>query len=465
MPSGPEGFVKDPHYAEEFARARTVLLEHPGRWRVIYHYDGDGIASASSAVRALRRLGYGVQATPFQGVQRAHMEELLKATAGPVWVVDTGASWLDLFAAHPHPVLVLDHHRYPTPEGGGLPELPAHVAFVNPLDWGVDGMSELCAATLTWLYTIHLDARNWDNAAWGISGAIADRQHVGGFRGVNAQLLEEARARRYLVPARHLNLLGPTVGQALANSIDPYVRGLSTRPEAVTAFLKELGIEPGRSLTQLAGPELARLTEALERRLGEQGVRPEFLAALRQEGYTIPALGVSAEELSNLQNATGRLGIPGVGVALALGDPAALERARAAELGWREGILRGLRRIEDGGVERLRAIQWFESPDGTLSGTQAGLAMNYLLEPTRPVLVGSREGDRPIKVSGRGTLWLVERGLDLATALRQAAESVGGEGGGHKVAAGATVPSARWHEFLGLVDRIVGTQLPSGEAA
>ncbi len=465
MPSGPESFVAQANYGTEITRAREVLLTHPGRWRVIYHYDGDGIASASSAVRALRRLGYGVQATPFQGVLRGHMEELLHTTPGPVWVVDTGASWLDLYAKHRHPVLVLDHHTYPESTPEGAPRLPEHVAFVNPLDWGVDGMSEMCASTLTWLFTIFLDPKNWDNAPWGISGAIADRQHVGGFRGLNALLIREAEERGLLSGGRPVALYGATVGKALAGSIDPYFRGLSSRPEAADAFVKGLGIDPDRPLGALSPEELRRLSEALDHALAEQGVRPEFRENFRAPAYRVPGLGIEADELSNLQNATGRLGIPAVGVAVALGDPYALDRARRAEEGWRSGILGGLRRLEDRGVERWRAIQWFESPEGTLAGTQAGLAMNYLLDPNRPVLVGSYEADGPMKVSGRGTPWLVGRGLDLARALREAAAEFGGEGGGHRVAAGATVPRERWHDFLSRVDALVARQLPAAEVA
>jgi len=180
MPSGPDGLVSDPHYTQEFERARSLLLAHPRRWRIIYHYDGDGIASASSALRAFQRLGYPAQATALVGIERDKVVALLSATKGPVLVVDTGSSLLDVFSQHPDPVIVLDHHKYP-----GVPNppaLPAHVAFVNPLDWGVDGMSELCASTLTWLFTVFLDPVNWDNAPWGLSGAIADRQHVGGSR-------------------------------------------------------------------------------------------------------------------------------------------------------------------------------------------------------------------------------------------------------------------------------------------
>ncbi len=456
MPSGPDGFVPDPRYSREFERARALVLGHPGRWRVIYHYDADGVASASAALRAFGRLGYPVQATALQGVERDRIATLLARSPSSVLVLDTGASWLDLFAEHPKPVVVLDHHRYP-----GVPDpppLPDHVAMVNPLDWGVDGMSELSASTLTWLFTVFLDPLNWDNAPWGLSGAIGDRQHVGGFRGLNARLVEEAVRRSVLVPRVGLALFGPTVAAAIATSIDPFFRGLSGRPEESASFVRSLGIDAARSPHELSTGESQRLSSALKARLAESEVLPEFAGVLDQERWYVPQLGLDAEEISNLQNAAGRAGTPGVGVAFALGDPTAAARARSAEEEWRSGILRGLRRIEDGGVNSMRFLTWFESPDMTLAGTQAGLAMNYLLPPERPVFVFTEAGTTPTKVSARGTLRQVARGLDLALACREAASAVGGEGGGHRVASGATIPAGRRDAFLEVADRILGSQ-------
>ncbi len=144
---------------------------------------------------------------------------------------------------------------------------------------------------------------------------------------------------------------------------------------------------------------------------------------------------------------------------MALGDAMAFDRARTAETAWREGILRGLLRIEEKGVHSKTGLCWFESPETSLAGTQAGMAMNYLLPPERPVLVFSDGGKGPTKVSGRGTLRLVDRGLDLATALRTAANAVGGEGGGHRVASGATIPPGTRDQFLEVADRAIAEQL------
>ncbi len=462
MPSGPERLLDEPAGPVEFHRARSLVLAHPGRWRVIYHYDGDGIAAASSALRAFRRLGYPVQATPLLAVERPRMVDLLSATAGPVLVVDTGASWLDAYADHAHPVVILDHHKYPG--APHPPELPKHVAFVNPLNWGVDGMDELCAATLTWLFTVFLDEANWDNAPWGLSGAIADRQHQNGFHGLNARLVAEAEARGLVKRRPRLALFGTTVGEAVARSIDPFVRGLSGRPAAVKTFLEGLGIEAALPRSELSEPDERKLGQALLGRLVHQKVRPEFAALLTQDGYLLPGLKVDAQELSNWQNASGRAGEPSVGIALALGDRAALARAREHEEAWRSGILATLVRLEEKGVNSLSAIQWFESEESTLAGTQAGLAMNYLVDPNRPLFVFSK-GEGVLKISGRGTLYLVGRGLDLSQVLRTAAAKVGGEGGGHRVAAGATIPAGARDEFLSEADRLVAGQLPQEAAA
>ena len=139
--------------------------------------------------------------------------------------------------------------------------------------------------------------------------------------------------------------------------------------------------------------------------------------------------------------------------------PTRMARARAAEEAWRTGILTGLRRIEEGGVRSMSGLQWFETPESTLAGTSRGTRHEL---PDRPQPPAGRLLGRPgrIKVSGRGTLWLVGRGLDLSTAFREAADAVGGEGGGHRVASGATLPSGTRDRFLEEANRRIAASDP-----
>ena len=87
----------------------------------------------------------------------------------------------------------------------------------------------------------------------------------------------------------------------------------------------------------------------------------------------------------------------------------------------------------------------------------ASTVVRYM-NPDMP-FVAINQVDELVKVSGRGTRALVEKGLDLAFALREGAASVGGDGGGHNVAAGASIPPGTAKQFISKVDEIVGEQL------
>lgn len=68
-----------------------------------------------------------------------------------------------------------------------------------------------------------------------------------------------------------------------------------------------------------------------------------------------------------------------------------------------------------------------------------------------------RLGER-IKVSGRMRRELAENGVHLGEAMKQAALQVKGVGGGHNVAAGATVPKRKIKAFLEALDKEIGEQ-------
>ena len=63
------------------------------------------------------------------------------------------------------------------------------------------------------------------------------------------------------------------------------------------------------------------------------------------------------------------------------------------------------------------------------------------------------------RISGRGTRKLVDAGLDLAAAMREASQIVGGMGGGHDVASGATIPKGTAMKFIDMIDSIIEKQL------
>ena len=67
-----------------------------------------------------------------------------------------------------------------------------------------------------------------------------------------------------------------------------------------------------------------------------------------------------------------------------------------------------------------------------------------------------------IKISGRTTRDMVEKGVNLGKALKDSSNNFGGTGGGHDIAAGAMIPYESKDNFLHILDEMVEYQL-SGE--
>jgi RecJ-like exonuclease len=201
-----------------------------------------------------------------------------------------------------------------------------------------------------------------------------------------------------------------------------------------------------------------KLTSMLSLRLMGQGCRPETVEELVTEIHWIPSMGMSAADLADLLNACGRMNHEGLGIALCMGDKEALERAGELRREYNNRIMERLMSIESDGVKHMDHIQYFTASDPSLAGAQCGLAMQYLLDQSKPTFALSKVRGS-VKVSSRGTKHLVSKGLDLSAALKKAAEKFGGIGGGHAVAAGATIEESKEEEFLKALDELVGLQL------
>src|SRR5438046_3256652 len=255
----------------ERARAAATLVDGVSRVRVFCHYDPDGTTSAAILTRALMRRGKRIHATMAHALDRSSAARLNEETNELLIVSDMGSAQLDLLESLPYPVIVLDHHK-PIRDSDKL-------AHVNPHFEGVDGAREMCGATTTWLFTLVLDDANWDLAGPAMAGAIGDKQAVGGFLGVNAALFGEAIERKVGVAERRLSLRDLPLAKAIAESIRPYFRGLSGRPEAAAEFARASGVVPETALRPLAAAGRRKLSSILAVRLLEQGPAPEALGS------------------------------------------------------------------------------------------------------------------------------------------------------------------------------------------
>ncbi len=435
----------------------VAALEGADRIRVLCHYDGDGATSAALLARAFSRWGKSFQVSLTSVLNDGTIARLREEEGGPLVVADMGSGQLDAIESLGRVAVVLDHHKPPRDT--------ERLVHVNPHLAGIDGAHGACGATLAWTLALAVDPKNWDSAGIAMAGAVADRQHVPAFDGMNGPLFDEAVRHGVLRKERGPAIPERPLGEALSSSYLPYFAGLANRPDEAAKALRKLSIDPAQTWRDLAGVRRQALASYLATHLMRQGAIPEAVEMLVEDKYWIDSLERYAGDLSDAVNACCRMGAEGLAVALAMGDPDARSAAEVHRHAYGERVLAHLTRLEREGPFQAKHLAFFYCDDTSLAGNVAGIVIQYLWNGARPVVALSVT-DGTTRVSARGTRALVARGLDLAAALREASAAVGGNGGGHDVASGASVPKGKEEKFLGLIDDLVGVQLaPKAVAA
>ncbi|MBI0582883.1 MAG: DHH family phosphoesterase [Methanomassiliicoccus sp.] len=423
-------------------------LEAAPEVRVISHYDADGISSAGVLSNMLLRAGKHIHVTMTKSLTDKLISEV-SAGCKTMVLSDMGSSHLEALEALDCKVIVLDHHS---------PQKDSEkVVHVNPHLAGIDGMTSASASAVCMLLAAHMDEKNWDLLPIAFAGIAGDRQAIRGLSGLNQWLYEEG-LKRGVVEVRPGSML-PEGGllNGLIGSTDPYVIGVSGSPEGAAALMAEAGIPANAEVERLDDAQRMKLSSLLALRLTAQGTPMSTLDEIVHERYHFPRWGMSADALAGLLNACGRSNHEGTGLALALGDAEAMETARALRQAYVDEVQASLQRVVKNGLIKAENIQYFYNDNLGLSGILSGVAMQYFGDRDKPTLALSDTGEE-IKVSSRGTFELLDKGVDLAAALRECGQKVGGVGGGHRIASGATVPRGRDKEFLELVDKMVGEQ-------
>ncbi len=222
-------------------------------------------------------------------------------------------------------------------------------------------------------------------------------------------------------------------------------------------MLQEVSIEADAESRSLNDQQRIKLSSIIALRLLKQGTPLSTMDEVVTPSYYFPGMNVTAGEMAGLLNACGRSKNEGTGLALTLGDASAKEEARRLREEYVKEVLQGLDSIVKNGLSKGDNIQYFYNSNAGLSGILCGVTMQYIGDRDKPTITLSNV-DNEVRISSRGTFDLLEKGVDLAIALKESANKVGGVGGGHRIASGATVPSGKDKEFLQILDRILGEQ-------
>jgi single-stranded-DNA-specific exonuclease len=483
--------------AERLLVADEVLLAS--------HIDADGLTSAAIAATALRRAGITFETVFKKQLDETGIASIAAREEETVLFTDFGSGQLDVIAAHERdgdftPVIA-DHHQ---------PADAETEYHLNPLLEGIDGAAELSGAGASYVLARALGAAtdgsgtdtraasdtpatdggavaagadaavadNRDLAGLAVVGAVGDMQAVGGeLVGANRGIVEEGVEAGVLAEGTDLAFYGKQsrpLPKLLEYASEVRIPGVSNDQRGAVSFLQglDLDLKEGgewRRWVDLTDDERQQVASALVQHALSRGVSSDRVEDLVATTYTLTAEDPGTElrdasEFSTLLNATARYERADVGLAVCLGDREdALERARNLLRTHRRNLSEGISLVEDRGVERAEHVQYFDAGEEireTIVGIVAGMALGVDgVDGDRPIVAFARKNEEETKVSGRGTGRLVGRGLDLSVVMREAARSVGGDGGGHDVAAGATIPAGREEAFVEAADDLVADQI------
>ncbi len=404
--------------------------------RVVSHHDADGITACGIICLALERHGIPFQATIIGNLD-ASVESMLDP-AIPVIFCDMGSGQPDI--VNKFDAVIIDHH---VPHG-------THVNLhVNPHLAGIDGGSEMSASGVAYSVAREM-GDNVDLAGLAISGAIGDKQRM---VGPNKDILDEGLKNGIITVQKGLKLgMGP-VDKVLEYSTDPYF-DFSGKHEATEQFLRELGL--GGNIETLSHEDLKRLGSALSLLLLKKSP-PDTIDSLFGDVYLLNREIIrDVYDFTNTVNSCGKMGLSGLGLSVCLRYSPALKDAEEKRFEYSRQILDALDKAIHNVLE-MSHIRYLDICCSDVTGAIASTIIRYVM-PDKPIVVLNVEGDR-IKVSARGTSTLIRQGLDLSSAVREGATTVGGNGGGHKIASGAAIPLDRKQQFLDAVNTIVGRQL------
>ena len=246
---------------------------------------------------------------------------------------------------------------------------------------------------------------------------------------------------------------------AIASSTEPYLIGLSGDKDAVRTFLIDAGLPINSDYASLNDEMKMKLSSLIALKLISQGTPLETMEEVVRDRYYFKSVDMEAEMMSSLLNACGRTGQEGMGVSLALGDKSAMASAMELRNEYGSELLSSLNDLSQNGITKLNNIQYFYNTKSGLSGILCGITMQYFGDADKATLALSESDDKTkMKISSRGTFPLLDLGVDLAEALRETSAQVNGFGGGHRIAAGATIPIGEDKKFLELLDVKIGEQ-------
>jgi RecJ-like exonuclease len=452
-------------------RAKEIaeIIQKSKEIHIVTHIDADGIAAGAIATETLQRLGKEQSIECIKQLDEPVINRLVNENHELVWFTDLGSG-----ISNDYPEInkiITDHHACPKDSN-----VPFHL---NPHLFDRDGSYDISGAGVTYLVSKYLGKENVNLSALAIVGACGDLQDRRYCRlnGFNCDILNdgiEAGVLRKRMDIRYFGRETRPLSKLLQYSSDPIIPGLTGREDACTLFLQELQIrlkdgDNWRKWIDLTKDERRKIISSIAQMLLTKGFGHKIASRIIGEIYLLSKEEQGTElhdakEFATLLNSTARYDQHEVGLNVCLGDRDKwLKKALNLLQGHRQNLVEGLQFAREEKIQKRKFVQFFHAGEG-IRDTIIGIVTNMMLNSEEvdsdlPLIGFALTENGEVKVSARTTQALVDKGLDLSSVLKHAATKLDGVGGGHNIAAGATIPKGKEEEFLEIVEKEIKNQL------
>jgi len=431
--------------------------------KLVSNLDADGITAASIMVKVLERENLAYSLCILHQLKDDDAKDLAGEDYEVYIFCDLGSGQLKSLNKHFNgkKIFILDHH-----EVQGKPD--DNITHMNPHIFGFDNFSEVSAAGMCFFFARAVDKKNEDLAHLAIIGAIGDVQEKNGFNGLNSIILDIAVKKKKIRIEKGLKLFGlqtRAIHKLLEYSSDLPIPDVTGSESGAVQFLKRLSIEPvdskgkWRAFNDLSDDEKKRLAAGIVMKRQTGGIKnPEdiftnvYLLEDEQPGHFR-----DAKEFSTLLNSCGRMNNASLGIGACLGDKKQRAKAISSIMDYKKEIISSMKwykehcsREKSDRIIKGSNYIIINAKDNVLStmiGTIASMiSKNNDIEENIFVLSMARNPDNTTKVSLR--ISGNPKGVDLKSIVAELVERVGGEAGGHQLAAGAIIDTGREDKFI-----------------
>lgn len=415
---------------------------------IVSHFDTDGITSAAIFGRCLKKLDKSFSFNIVKSLEREFIERLEGDKV--IVFLDLASGSLEELAKKTNQVYVIDHHEINLELYNSL---PTNIKILNPHIISGEEMSSSC---LTYLVSRELAKKDSGSANLAVIGMVGDimETKIGPLANT---ILSDAD----LTIKKGLLLYPSTrpLNKALEYCSNPFIPGVTGNQYGALDLLREAAIEFTRkgykSLMELNEEEMQRLVTAIALRMPDAEKMKNFIGNL----FLVKFFNrlEDARELSALINACSRMGESNTALFFCMGNENAKKQAESTYIRYKQSLIEALNHVSNNPKIEGKQYVIMNAKDkiqDTIIGTVASIMSMSALYKEGTIIITMAYNQDKIKVSCRiSGREKIEESLNLKDIMKEITELIGGESGGHKLAAGCVIDKEKESAFIELVKK------------